>query len=189
MWTANSKHGKKLESVQTQAGVLIFKLNEKTHQRAVRALMGVCSLESRWAGFRLRYYANWHSRDKCLLIRRVLDTVPGQKKRNGPGNVHWWKKTGDLIKEASRDSLNFMEASHKFNEYRKQFDCFIPRGNILVDPDAPRDREENLVNPIGEFVSAVKAWTWWREQQLFKEAANASKSTITTMAVSLREVN
>ena len=55
VWNADSKSASAIESVQTQAGALMFKLNTKTQQHAIRALMKCTSLKSRRARYRLRY--------------------------------------------------------------------------------------------------------------------------------------
>jgi hypothetical protein len=62
VWQADNKQAAALESIQTQAGNLIFKLNTKTKTLATRALMKCTSLSARRERYRLRY-----------LVRYVLD--------------------------------------------------------------------------------------------------------------------
>ena len=188
VWSANSKQADKLESIQTRAGVLIFKLNQNTHRRAVRALMGVSSLQSRWEGFRLRYYAKWFCKGKDLLIRKVLNTFKGKRRTKGPGSKHWHDRVKDIIEKASKSFADFKTAVEEFNAHRIQFEDTIPRGRAPLDPDAPRGEEE-IVNPIGEFTRAIRNWTWHNEKKQLTVAANSRRSTVALMDKSLREVS
>ena len=70
VWNADSKSASAIESVQTQAGALMFKLNTKTQQHAIRALMKCTSLKSRRARYRLRYLAKTESLGLPLKRRR-----------------------------------------------------------------------------------------------------------------------
>ena len=85
VWTPNAKDAAKIESVQTQAGVLMFKLNRKTKHHAVRALMKCTSLQTRRARYRLRYLAKLFTFSEESLVRVAAES--GGSRRQGKGRV------------------------------------------------------------------------------------------------------
>ena len=101
VWTPTAAEQKQLESVQTQTGVKIFKLNEKTNGFAVRAMMHVTSLELRRTRATLKYYVKLLSMPLDRLVRNVVYTPRLHEARRGlegkEAYTHWIPRTRRLL--------------------------------------------------------------------------------------------
>ncbi|MFN9917848.1 MAG: reverse transcriptase domain-containing protein, partial [Pirellulaceae bacterium] len=108
VWDANTKHLGKMEAVQHKAGVLAFKLNEHTNKHAVRVLMGCTSLESRYQGFRLRYFRELLSMDEDRLTRYVVTlSDKGKRVNRGPEHRSWLPSVMEHINEDTRLKVGY----------------------------------------------------------------------------------
>ena len=178
VWNTDSKSSAALESVQTQAGALIFKLNTKTNQHAIRALMKCTSLESRRARYRLRYLAKLWSMPEENLARVAIEAQPSAKVRRGRGHKHWKTQLEDLIK--TEPSLK--QAHQHLSEALSKFAGQLPASK---DYSLVGDEEED---PVKDFHDAVEDWIWGTEAAAMQTEGTRARSTLSTMAFILRDV-
>ena len=85
-------------SIQTRAGILAMKLNKNTKTEAVRALMGVTSLEQRKNRARLNYYAKLMTMEFDRTARYIIREMnPVRVRRSGRQPRTWKTSTHELI--------------------------------------------------------------------------------------------
>jgi hypothetical protein len=124
----------------------MFKLNTKTHQHAIRALMKCTSLKSRRARYRLRYLA------RNGLCPKT-DSLGLPLKR--PRHKHWKVQLDDLI--ASDPSLE--QALEHLSEALADFAGQLP---MSKDYSLITDQE---MDPVKDFYNAVEEWVWGAVQR------------------------
>ena len=138
VWEPTAKERKKMESVQTQAGVLALRLNRKTKTEAVRALMHCTSLQARWDIRRLLYSA------------KLLTMLPGRKvqqlsKLKGPQisktRQHWANRISSLI-----DSDSALKKGYEALTRIAKHIGILPTGWFRI---IPRDDEKQGVEEEG----------------------------------------
>jgi hypothetical protein len=155
IWSCNSKATSRIESIQTRAGVLIFKLNEKTNTEAVRALMHAPSLESRRLGFRLRYFIKILSCPETRIVRFLTDLAPGPKRTMGPGRAHWISQVVKLINKEPALQAGYSRITDSLNR----------NGGVLptdIDTTYPAQGDYEY-RPIDEWRVCVQRWVDHRE--------------------------
>jgi hypothetical protein len=167
VWKANQKQSARLEAIQHRALTLILKVNEKAKREAVRSLAKIMSLRTRWAGFRLRYYAKVFSFDEGRLIRQHLHHRQGV--RVGRCRDQWLSEVRALIKKHDK-----LKAAHGvLMEYVNRFNGVLPASSVLLDPEDP---DSELVNPLGRFNESVEKWMWEQERQALVEVGRPGKT-------------
>ena len=87
VWRATPTQTHKLESVQLDAGRTIFRLNARTSNIAVRALMHVPELRTRHVKSRLNYLAKLMAMERHRLTRTVVMLKPDEPLEPGLGAV------------------------------------------------------------------------------------------------------
>ena len=122
VWRPNKKEEQKLEPIQSQAGVTMFKLNKKTSTHAVRALMRVPSLRLRWARLKFNYFAKVKSMSRSRLVRRVLELQPDD--RGHP--QHWLPKTRGELRKAAKDDEKFKQEYDKLLQSLRRNSGVLP---------------------------------------------------------------
>ena len=107
VWRANSAQLKALEAIQTAAGRKIFRLNAKTSNLAVRALMQVPELRTRHDKARLNYMAKVMAMEKSRLTRTVVMLKQRDAKQHLGRTEQWLTVTNKLVdsEEHLRNSL------------------------------------------------------------------------------------
>ena len=152
VWDANTAQWLKIESIQTRAGVLAMKINKHTKLEAVRALMGVTSLEQRKDRARLNYYAKLMTMDFDRTARYIiLEMHSGQARRRGRQLKTWKASVQELIAQAEG-----LEQVHS-----RLTQSFRRNGGILplgVDRTMTRmDGEASDYEPIKDWRAGVNA--------------------------------
>ena len=108
VWRANSKQAKAIESLQTQAGVKILRLNSKTKAHAVRALMHVPPITRRCEVARLKYYAKVMTMERDRLTRVFVNMRQRPVRSHNSSSwrmqlleraVHWKVRMQETIKD------------------------------------------------------------------------------------------
>jgi hypothetical protein len=79
----------KWESLQVQAGVQILKVNAHTHRSAVRALMGVKSMQASKKAARLRYLGRVFTAEEETWHRKAFRHPKRTAKLKGPTRSQW----------------------------------------------------------------------------------------------------
>jgi hypothetical protein len=81
VWVATQEQIKKMESMQTKAGVQGLKLSSKTKVEAVRVLMGCSSLANRHKRSNLNYFFKVQAMGKGRLVRHILEPAGDYTKK------------------------------------------------------------------------------------------------------------
>ena len=147
--------------------------------------MKCTSLAKRWKAFTFKYYAKWHYRPEESLLRSVLNEGPGDKRKKGPGSMHWIPRVLQMLGTEARKHAELSKALESFHERRANLRV-IPRRGILEDEDGPWE-DENIIKPVADFNRAVDSWAWDSERVSMMEEARRRGSTITLIARSLTE--
>ena len=177
VWKPDSAQARRLESIQTQAGSLIFKLNVKTHLRAVRALMKCTSLDTRRSGFRLRYLAKLFSYDESRLARYAAFLPAVKNKIKGRSSKLWFSELEALIKGDSELRGAYSELIREVNRNGG----VLPQEATVLGPEG----EQWEYHPLADFNKRVDKWMWSREKTGLVEAGRQARSTLRLLARSL----
>ena len=163
------------ESIQTQAGVKIFKLNGKTNGFAIRAT----SLELRRKRAILKYYVKLLSMPLDRTTRTVAFTPRPKKARRGLGGKeaysHWFPRTKKMLKAPElRDPLQRIKQ------------CLRRNGGIL-----PTGLDGTLPNMDGYlWYQPIRQWgedvTEYIQKEELKAARSAGTRRSSTLDVILR---
>ena len=173
VWHANAVQAKALESVQTRAGVRIFKLNQHTNSLAVRALMGVPSLHLRRWRSRLKYLIKlWTMQGTDRLVRQVVETPPGRATKGQSKKLHWKTRVTKKVKELMKDDVALAAAYERVRESKKRNMGVLPLG---LDHYVPG----YMYYPVDKWTTAV---TEWVGRANLKDINNAGKRrTLSTL--------
>ena len=172
----NHKKGK-LNTLQQEAGTLIFKLNKKTKREAVNLLMQAPSQNLRRTAARLRYFAKLFTFEESALHRSAahkgVAPPAGQ-----PQRPIWYTQTRKFIQQHTilRNALSVL------------FSAVQECGGVIPHTWSPRgppcDAPEvygkvRFWNPLQVFNEEVKKWMWQQEKEgLNQAAAVGGNSTI-----------
>jgi hypothetical protein len=148
VWVPNSKEYKKLESLQTQAGVTMLKLNMHTSVEAVRRLMGAFSLKTTALSSRLKYYGKILQMEPDTwpqILRAQREVKPSF---SGKTYISWFKRTRDLIE--SSDILK--EAAKDLRQ--AEMNLYVGQ----INPDEPDSLVKKAQLARGAWTSAIDRW-------------------------------
>jgi len=118
VWRASEVQITAMERVQLDAGRIIFRLNSKTSNIAVRGLMEVPELRTRHDMSRLKYMAKLMAMDRGRLARTVVLLAPDPTEP-GLGRVkHWWTVTNEFVAKDKvlKDALQRLKQSSERNQ-------------------------------------------------------------------------
>ena len=179
IWEPNSKVKQQIESIQTKAGALIFKVNEKSNRQGIRALMKCTSLENRRHAFRLKYLVKLLTFEHNTLMRHCLEQLPAihTSARNMP--AHWIKQQREFINQHHQLGATYNNMIH----YLKLF------GGVLPSRPATIPGTEYEVDPVSYFRHDVTKWMWELEKKQLLDSGTRTRSTLRVLATSLSEVD
>jgi len=169
VWEANETQWRLIEAQQSKAGIVAMKLNKKTNQTAVRALMQVPSIRTRQKCARLKYVAKMMTMDDDRITRHVAWDLKGPRsaKRKGRTNKPWNRTTLDLIK--SEPDL--------YAGYKRMKQARERNGNILpigADPTWPGEDNMYEYEPVLAWRSCVDRWAHAVRKAAVKTGSNLS---------------
>jgi exonuclease III len=172
VWEANSKQAARLESIQIQAAVKVFKLNEKVKTHAARALMRVPPLKHRRKVQRLKYLAKTMTMPQDRLVRRLIHLPPVKPTQGRSRPDHWLPRVEGSMDggcgEQLRDRYKKLQASQARNQ------GVLPRG---ADPTV----HEYDYYPVRSWHNELRRWLQQVDVDEFREEANKPRSTLATM--------
>jgi hypothetical protein len=170
VWRTNAKQKKAMESVQTQAGVKIFKLNAKTNAHAVRALMNAPLIARRCEIARLKHYAKVMTMEKDR-IARVLVNMP--KRKGNPHFPQWRERMDGFINAKENKDIKTEIDKLRTSQARNQ--GILPHG---IDPTVHDFNYE----PIKTFKKKLKLWSKGKDLAELRAASTKERSTLKLLA-------
>jgi hypothetical protein len=185
VWRANSKQAKAIESLQTQAGVKILRLNSRTKVHAVRALMHVPPITRRCEVARLKYYAKVMTMERDRLTRVFVNMRQRPVRSQNSSSwrmqlleraVHWKVRMQETIK----DDPFLKEAVDLLLEAQARNQGILPTG---LDPTITDWSYE----PVQSFKRKLKAWSKLQDLNEFRAESAKERSTLKILARATNE--
>ena len=168
VWKADPTQTRKLEQIQTTAGINIFALNSKTHLCAVRALMQVPPLKERLQRGRFRFYAKLKHMKRDRLARRILEA----------GKHRWITHTEKAIKKAGKDDGHLLRGFERLQECLLRHHNELPAG---IDPLLLGYGGEPWYNPMAHWRRTTEQWTAKKNLELTRGIGQNGRSTLRTL--------
>ena len=167
VWEPTQDQARKLEAVQTRAGVLGLKLNEHTNAHAVRLLMRCPSLENRRKRARFNHWYKLMAMDKPRLARFVQEIKIVNDKK-----PVWLKRVEEEIKG---DEL-LLKGWESVMEAQRRNGGSVPR---------VEGTGEDAVHHLKHWKQLTKEWVARVELQTVRGEANHDRSTLKLIVRSL----
>ena len=175
VWRLNTSQIAKLESIQTTAAKKILRINAKSSNAAVLALMHAPNLRTRHDAARLKYVAKVMAMDKGRLARAVI-----LRKPNGPARPrrvadrHWWPETMRLI-----DADPILRAAYA--KLKGAVDRNQGVAPLDLDPTLDHD-----CSPVQMWIDTIDEWAKRKSYEAFSEKAE-DRPTLLVMKQALAE--
>ena len=170
VWKANSKQADKIEFVQVQAGVKIFKLSSRSNQHAVRELLRAPRLALRRQAARTKYVAKLKAMAKDRLAREVVSLPPGKAVKGQHKHKHWLGQEKEVI--FGDDLRSAYETMH----------CSADRNNGVLPRGADPTVHDFDYFPLRAYCNKVDRWVKQKNLQEFKVACGRKGSTLGLIA-------
>ena len=180
VWTPNANQDRKMESLQTQAGVRICRLNEKTSRHAVRALMHVPRIGLRRLQARLKYFAKLKTMVPERITRYVVEYPEERAVGTGNGRQHQWKHR---VWAAIQDDEDLWRAWTRVRQSLQRNGNVLPDGLDLTWPDLDG---KHRYKPVATWKRNVERWAATRNMDETLDAAEGENSTLKIIARACR---